>query len=98
MLPRDFTDQEKLVAQCLSDLGLRYAQQVEIGTYTVDFLIEESIILEADGVHGHLRKSDRKRDDILTSDGRYTIIHIKGQTKVNIKDEIVDFLCLELND
>jgi very-short-patch-repair endonuclease len=94
MIPKDFTAQEQLVAQCLDELGLRYAQQVEIDRYTVDFLIEDNIILEADGYYGHSRKSDKKRDAILLEYG-YCIIHIKSQAKAQIKLEIEGALCLE---
>lgn len=93
MLPKDFTPQEQIVAECLSEMGLRYSQQVEIDKYTVDFLVEESIILEADGFFGHYRRADKIRDETLLNNGEYTIIHIKSKTKKEIKNEIEQYLC-----
>ena len=95
---KDFTPQENLVAQALDDFGIRYAQQVEIGKYTVDFILEDDIILEADGYFGHYRENDRKRDKELLEleSQRYNrIIHIKSRTKEDIKEEIRKNLDME---
>lgn len=95
LLPKDFTQQEQFVAQCLDELQLRYTQQVEFDKYIVDFLIENSIILEADGFFGHFRKADKLRDDALRQcNGVSGIIHIKSLRKEKIKKEIMDALCL----
>ena len=49
-LPRDFTKQENIIAECLSDLGLRYTEQYDLYPYTVDFYIPElNMVVEADG-------------------------------------------------
>ena len=100
MTPKDFTAQENLIAKCLDELGLRYAQQVQIDKYTVDFVVEETIILEADGIYGHHSKKDKIRDEALlqAEDKWYnSIIHIKTCSgKQNIKEEIQQkLLCLE---
>ena len=80
-LPRDYTKQEKLVEQCLDVTGLRYDNQVEFGKYTVDFYIDEiKTVVEADGIYGHLKKRDRKRDAELYKLGVEHIIHIKEKT------------------
>ena len=56
MLPRDYTQQENLIANQLSEFGLRYDQQVPINQFTADFFVPElGLIIEADGVYGHLR-------------------------------------------
>ena len=53
--PRDYTDQENLIADCLSKFGMRYDQQVYYHPYIVDFYIPEiKMVVEADGVYGHL--------------------------------------------
>ena len=66
MLPRDYTKQEQLIAEELSECGLRYEQQVDVHPYTVDFFVSEiGLIIEADGIYGHLRKRDTKRDSDL---------------------------------
>ena len=88
--PRDFTEQELLIAQCLGDFGLRYDEQVYYHPYTVDFYIPEiKMVVEADGVYGHLSKRDAIRDKalLLLEDVEY-IIHIKEKTIEKIKDKL----------
>ena len=96
LLPRDFTKQENIIAECLSDLGLRYTEQYELYPYTVDFYIPElRMIVEADGTYGHLKKRDLKRDMKLQkyNDVEY-ILHIKETTRKAIKE----FLCQALSN
>tara|TARA_R100000963_G_C4641009_1_gene104637 strand:- start:597 stop:929 length:333 start_codon:yes stop_codon:yes gene_type:complete len=96
LLPRDFTKQEQLIAECLSDLGLRYTEQYDLYPYMVDFYIPElRMVVEADGVYGHLKKRDLKRDVKLQeyNDVEY-ILHIKENTRKDIKE----FLCQALSD
>ena len=86
--PRDYTDQENLIARCLDEFGLRYEQQAYYPPYIVDIYVPElKMVIEADGVYGHLGKRDRKRDKDLESieDIEY-IIHIKEKTLEKIKD------------
>jgi very-short-patch-repair endonuclease len=85
-----------MIAECLSDLGLRYTEQYEIYPYTVDFYIPElRMIVEADGTYGHLKKRDLKRDAKLQeyNDVEY-ILHIKENTRKAIKE----FLCQALSN
>ena len=88
--PRDYTDQENLIADCLSKFGMRYDQQVYYHPYIVDFYIPEiKMVVEADGVYGHLSKRDRKRDeDLLLLDDIEYIIHIKETTLEKIKAKL----------
>ena len=61
----------------------------------VDFLLEDTIILEADGYYGHLHKRDRRRDDdlLLYGDGTFErIVHIKGQERDDIMEELIEKL------
>jgi very-short-patch-repair endonuclease len=90
VLPRDYTKQEGLIAEELSTLGLRYEQQVDVYPYTVDFFVSEiGLIIEADGIHGHLRKRDTKRDaDLMKIFGIKNILHIKDNTKEGVKDTL----------
>ena len=91
ILPRDFTGQENLVAEALSELGVGYVQQLEFGTYTVDFFLPDNgLVIEADGFWGHLRKADRIRDAALleTNIEIKDILHIKSTTKSGILQEI----------
>ena len=89
MLPRDYTKQEQLIAEELSEFGLRYEQQVDIYPYTVDFFVSEiGLIIEADGVYGHLRKADKIRDDnLLGLEDINSVVHISSSTKVSIIEE-----------
>ena len=86
--PKDYTQQENLIAAELSRLGLRYDQQVEVYPYTVDFFVPElGMIIEADGIYGHLQKRDTKRDaDLMRVYGIENILHIKDSTKEGVKD------------
>jgi|TARA_R110000824_G_scaffold103650_2_gene246234 very-short-patch-repair endonuclease len=88
--PRDYTDQENIIAECLSEFGMRYTEQYEFFPYTVDFLIPDlDMVIEADGKYGHLRKRDRKRDLFLLGQNEVQyIVHIKETTKVKIKDAL----------
>ena len=77
--PRDYTEQELVIGKCLDEFGLRYDEQVYYHPYTVDFYIPEiKMVIEADGVYGHLSKRDAMRDEVLLllEDIEY-IIHIK---------------------
>ena len=95
-LPKDYTSQEQLIADELSELGLRYDQQVDVYPYTVDFFIPElGLVIEADGVYGHLRKRDVKRDgDLMRIFGIENILHVKDSTKEGVKNT----LCQALNN
>ena len=96
MKSRDFTVQENYVAEILTELGLRYAQQYSIGSRTVDFYLPEmNSVIEADGVYGHLRKADRQRDAELISLGVDDIFHVRDTTKSTIFNTLVGIFCRE---
>jgi very-short-patch-repair endonuclease len=88
LLPKDYTRQENLIADCLDDLGLRYEQQYAFFPYTVDFYIPEiELVIEADGKYGHFRKRDGNRDFALSNEhGVSYILHIRDFTKERIKE------------
>ena len=90
MLPKDYTVQETTIAKCLSELGMRYEQQHAFYPYTVDFwLADISMVIEADGVYGHLRKRDIRRDsELMDNGGVEYVLHIQEQTKEEIKDKL----------
>jgi len=90
MLPKDYTVQETTIAKCLSELGMRYEQQYDFYPYTVDFwLADISMVIEADGVYGHLRKRDIRRDsELMDNGGVEYVLHIQEQTKEEIKDKL----------
>mgnify|MGYP003132535268 FL=1 len=86
--PRDYTEQEQIIARCLDEFGLRYEQQAYYHPYIIDFYIPEiKMAVEADGVYGHLSKRDRKRDkDLLSLEDIEYIIHIKETTLEKIRE------------
>ena len=92
MQPKDFTAQEKIIADCLSKLGLRYMEQAPFNNYRVDFWVPElAMIIEADGKFGHLRKADAKRDWNLMnweSPKVENILHITAKTPPTIMEEL----------
>ena len=90
MLPKDYTKQEIIIADVLSDIGLRYDTQVPFSSYIADFFIPElGMIIEADGIYGHLRKRDAKRDaDLMRINGVLNILHIKENSKVGVIDTL----------
>tara|TARA_R110002020_G_scaffold101896_6_gene239624 strand:- start:227 stop:574 length:348 start_codon:yes stop_codon:yes gene_type:complete len=93
--PRDYTDQENRIAECLSEFGLRYEQQYEFYPYLADFFVAElNMVIEADGVYGHLSKRDKVRDyNLINVHGVQHVLHIK-ETK---KGDIEKVLWQELN-
>ena len=96
LLPKDFTNQEKIIASCLSKLGLRFTEQFNISKYTVDFWIPElAMVIEADGMMGHLRKADAKRDEALLKDTEVDVehvLHISSTSHEPIMEEICQAL------
>lgn len=86
--PRDYTKQENIIGGCLSEMGIRYAEQYEFPPYTVDFFIPElNMVVEADGVMGHLKKRDAERDMFLSTHHEVEyILHINKTTKEQIKE------------
>ncbi len=92
--PKDYTKQENLIAAELSRLGLRYDQQVEVYPYTVDFFVPElGMVIEADGIYGHLQKRDTKRDaDLMRIYGIENILHIKDNTKEGVENTLCQVL------
>ena len=95
MIPKDYTKQENIIANCLTEFGLRYSEQYEFSPYTVDFFVSElKMVIEADGKYGHLQKRDKKRDEFLLDKKEILyIVHVKDFTKTSIKET----LWLELN-
>ena len=96
LLPKDFTEQEKIIADCLSKLGLRFTEQFNILKYTVDFWVPElAMVIEADGMMGHLRKADAKRDAALLEETEGEVehvFHISSTSHELIMEEICQVL------
>ncbi len=90
MLPRDYTAQENLIAECLSIFGIRYDQQYDFPPYTVDFWVSDlQLVVEADGVYGHLQKRDELRDiNLMEYPNVEWVLHITSTTKKDIEEEL----------
>ena len=90
VLPKDYTKQEGIIADCLSEFGMRYAQQYSFFPYTVDFFLPEIImVIEADGTYGHLKKRDLQRDtDLMDKYEVEHILHIEHENKDEIKETL----------
>ena len=88
--PKDFTSQEKIIAKCLDEFGLRYNEQHYFLNYIVDFWIPEiNMVVEADGVYGHLQKRDVKRDmELMQLAMVKGVLHIKETTYESIKETL----------
>jgi very-short-patch-repair endonuclease len=85
---RNHTPQEKLVRRVLEENGLLYQYQIDIGQYTVDFYLPElQVIVEADGVFGHLKKRDKQRDYMLAAMGYQRVWHLKETTISGLRNE-----------
>ena len=98
LLPKDFTKQEKIIANCLSKLGLRYTEQFNILKYTVDFWVPElSMVIEADGMMGHLRKADAIRDEALLETTEVDVKHVLHITATS-PEPIMEEICQALDN
>ena len=85
--PKDYTQQEQHIQHLLDECGLRYDTQYSFINYIVDFWIAEiGLVIEADGVYGHLKKRDVKRDmELLEIPAITNVLHIKETNKEEIK-------------
>ena len=97
MLPKDFTVQENLIADCLDAFGIRYDQQHFFDPYWVDFWIPElSMVIEADGAYGHFGKREAKRNkDLLDIPEIETVYHIEETVASDIKDRLWEIIANE---
>ena len=94
--PRDYTSQENTIAKILDEFGLRYDTQHFFVQYIADFWVPEiGMIIEADGVYGHLQKRDIKRDtELMALPMVDSVLHIK---ETSYKKTLI-FGKVELND
>ena len=102
---KDYTKQEKLVAEVLSEMGIRYQQQKRFyrkelnkmgklkNPLTTDiYMSDDNIVLECDGnTANHSKKANEKRDKELLSLGVEKIIHIISYEKEDIKEELRNY-------
>ena len=91
--PQEMTPQEIKIANYLSELGLRWESQRQIGKYFVDFWIAEiGTVIEADGVYGHFAKKDKERNEFLLESGVDYVLHITTENSKEIHNDIDMFL------
>ena len=88
--PKDYTQQESLIAQALDEFGIRYEQQYPVSKYTLDFYIPDiKMGVEADGIYGHFRKRDVKRDfELMMYPNIESILRIDGTIYTEIKETL----------
>lgn len=72
--------------------GLAMKLQVQISQYRVDFLVDETLVVEVDGAKWHSSPGavarDRARDDALSELG-YTVLRIPAKITLNDPDQAV---------
>ena len=88
--PKDFTPQEHIISRVLDDFGIRYDQGSFFLRYVVDFWVADiGMIIEADGVYGHLKKRDIKRDMALMQHPSIKyVLHVKDTTYDTVKETL----------
>ena len=88
--PKDYTSQEYTIAKVLDDFWLRYDTQHFFLSYTVDFWIPEiKMVIEADGIYGHYKKRDVKRDmELMNLSMVDSVLHVKDSDYKKIKETI----------
>ena len=88
--PKDNTPQEKAIEKILDEFGLRYDTQYFFVQYIVDFWVPEmNMVIEADGIYGHLKKRDVKRDmELMAIPAIHNILHVKDTSYTEIKETI----------
>lgn len=70
---------ERRLAEKLTEHSIGYKSQVRVGSYTVDFLIDEKLVVECDGEGWHDPSHDIERDRILEQLG-FSILRFTGRT------------------
>ena len=88
--PKDNTPQEIIISKVLDELGLRHDSQHYFLNFIVDFWVAElGMVIEADGIYGHLKKRDTKRDMALMGVPQVKhILHIRDTQYAQIKETI----------
>jgi len=76
---------ERRLAKCLKGAGISFKQQVSISRFTVDFLVEEKLVVEVEGGIYHDNPDRVKRD--LT---RQDILKAEGYEVLRIPSDIID--------
>ena len=68
----------------------RYDTQYFFVQYIVDFWVPEmNMVIEADGIYGHLKKRDVKRDmELMAIPAIHNILHVKDTSYTEIKETI----------
>jgi very-short-patch-repair endonuclease len=91
---KDFTPQEELAADILTEYGIRFVQQwsVPYTNYVADFYIPElHMVLECDGAIGHLRKADAERTEVILRKAVgevKQVSRVDAVTKSKLKEQI----------
>ena len=74
---------EHVLAQILKGMGLSFKQNQYVGSYEVDFLIEDmKLVIEANGKHYHTPQKDSNKANALYKLG-YRVIQVWGTDIMN---------------
>ncbi|MFH9073438.1 DUF559 domain-containing protein [Streptomyces alboflavus] len=85
------TSIERRVRETLEHLGRSHRSQVQIGPWVVDFLVGDSLVVEADGDYWHsLRPGVDRRKTADIADRGYTVWRL-SETEINGADFPVEF-------
>ena len=76
---------EKRLAGCLKGANIEFKQQVPINRFTVDFLVEEKLVVEVEGGIYH-DNPDRVKRDLIRQD----ILKAEGYEVLRIPSDIID--------
>jgi very-short-patch-repair endonuclease len=85
---------EKILAEALRKRNMEYAQQIEIGPYTVDFFLRPKLIVEVEGpfhISSERSESDIKRHKFLEGIG-YVVLRISDRSVRANPRENADFI------
>lgn len=87
------TRAEKIMKKGLDNKGIKYQEEVRIGKYFPDFLVNENIVIECDSKYWHPKNNlyDKKRDKYMTTNGYKVLRFLNSEIKNNLStclDEI----------
>lgn len=91
---------EEILAEHMSEAGLRYEAQVRLENYCVDFLVErngERLIVEADGRDFHDATRDAERDRVILARHKLRTLRFSGSQIFRSPDHCVKVIISQLD-
>jgi very-short-patch-repair endonuclease len=85
---------EKIIGKALERSGMPFVQHAVIGSYEADFLVDEKLIVECDGLYWHslpgAKQRDEKKDAFWVENG-FCVVRLPEKEILNNKEQ-----CLEI--